>query len=143
MAGQDCCHEAENYNHQQAGGISALSATLDVPTLPTDSLQLDDHVPTQPMDILHLDDPNPTIDSDTTIEEGTGQGQKSIEFPGLPIGLPNMPIAGNNASDKTSDNTLTVNEASASTPSSTPSTLVAGGGGLKERIEKLKVRFLY
>ncbi len=91
------------------------------------------------MDILHLDDPNPTIDSDTTIEEGTGQGQKSIEFPGLPIGLPNMPIAGNNASKKTSDNTLTVNEASASTPS----TLVAGGGGLKERIEKLKVRFLY
>ena len=139
MAGQDCCHEAANYNHQQAGGISALSATLDVPTLPTDYLQLDDHVPTQPMDYLHLDDPNPTIDSDTTIEEGTGQGQKSIEFPGLPIGLPNMPIAGNNASDKTSDNTLTVNEASASTPS----TLVAGGGGLKERIEKLKVRFLY
>ena len=136
MAGQDCCHEAANYNHQQAGGISALSATLDVPTL-TDYLQLDDHVPTQPMDYLHLDDPNPTIDLDTTIEEGTCQGQKSIEFPGLPtIGLPNMPIAGNNASVKTSDNTMAVNEASAST-------LVAEGGGLKERIEQLKVMFFY
>ena len=70
--------------------------------------------------------------------------------PGLPIGLPNMPIAGNNASVKTSDNTLTVNEASASTlvagggNEASASTLVAGGGGggLKERIEKLKVRFL-
>jgi hypothetical protein len=47
-----------------------------------------------------------------------------------------MPIAGNDASVRTSDNTLTVNVASAST-------LVAGGGGLKERIEKLKVGFLY
>ena len=113
--------EAAYYNHQQARGISAVSATLDVPTLPPDYLQ--------------LDDPSPTIDSDPAIEEGTGQG-KSIDFPGLPIDLPNMPIAGNNASVKTSDNTMAVNEASAST-------LVAEGGGLKERIEKLKVMFFY
>jgi len=40
-----------------------------------------------------VDDPSPTIDSAPTIEEGTGQGWKSIDLPGLPISLPNMPIA--------------------------------------------------
>ena len=81
---------------------------------------------------------SPTIDSAPTIEEGTGQGWKSIDLPGLPISLPNMPIAGNNDSIMTSDNKTTMNVASAST-----STLVVEGGGLKERIENWKVRLFY
>jgi len=82
-----------------------------------------------------------------------------------------MPIAGNNASVRTSDNTTTENVATASTPveeggvddpsptidsaptsdntttmnvaSASTSTLVAEGGGLKERIGNWKVRLFY